>query len=93
MTIEHRISHYPSGLYINIFSALLLDEDSSFAQAKTPTYELNNLCVLTTAATRAHNWPVIYIQAPSTPVDSAAVRSEVVILLLMIHCLLLLPLC
>ena len=49
-------------MYINIFSALLLNGDSSFTQAKMPPYELNTLCVLTKAATGAHIWPVnIYL--------------------------------
>ena len=43
------------------FSALLLNEDSSFAQAKKPPCELINISVLSTAATRAHIWPVNYI--------------------------------
>ena len=43
------------------FSALILDEDSRFAQAKKPPCELINICVLTTAATRVHIWPVKYI--------------------------------
>ena len=50
-----------SFLYINIFSALLLNRDSSNTQAKKPPCALNTLCVLTTAATRAHIWPVKYI--------------------------------
>ena len=41
-------------MYINIFSALLLNGDSSFTQAKKPPCELNTLCVLTKSATRAH---------------------------------------
>ena len=51
---------------INIFSALLLNGDSSFTQAKKPPCELNTLCVLTKAATRAHIWPVKYIQVRKT---------------------------
>ena len=47
MTIEYSISGY-----INIFSALLLNGDSSFTQAKKPPCDLNTLCILTTAATR-----------------------------------------
>ena len=74
--------------YINIFSALLLNEDFSFAQAKKPQCELNNIYVLTTAPTRAQTWPVKYIKAPPTPVASAAVSYDEVILLLMIYCLL-----
>ena len=54
-------------MYINIFSALLLNGDSSFTQAKKPPCELNTLCVLTTAATRAHIWPVKYIWVNKTP--------------------------
>ena len=42
-----------SSMFIKIFSALLLNRDSSFTQAKKPPCELNTLCVLTTAATRA----------------------------------------
>ena len=48
-------------MYINIFSALLLNGDSSFTHAKKPPCELNTFCVLTTAATRALIWPVKYI--------------------------------
>ena len=48
-------------MYINIFSALLLNGESSFKQAKKPPGELNTLCSLTTAVTRAHIWPVEYI--------------------------------
>ena len=47
-------------MYINILSALLLNRDSSFTQAKKSPCELNTLCVLTKAATRAHIWPVKY---------------------------------
>ena len=53
-------------MYINIFSALLLNGDSSFTQAKKPPCELDTLCVLTTAATRAHIWPVKYIYVRKT---------------------------
>ena len=45
---------------INIFSALLLNGDSSFTQAKKPPCELNTLCVFT-KATKAHIWPDKYI--------------------------------
>ena len=48
-------------MYISIFSALLLNEDWSFTQAKKPPCELNTLYVLTTAAIKAHIWPVKYI--------------------------------
>ena len=53
-------------MHINIFSALLLNGDSSSTQAKKPPCELNTLCVLTTAATRAHIWPVKYINVRKT---------------------------
>ena len=48
-------------MYINIFSALLLNGDSIFTQAKKPPCELNTICVSTKAAIRAHIWPVKYI--------------------------------
>ena len=67
MTIEYiSLSFW----YINIFSALLLNEDFSFAQAKRPPCELNSIYVLTTDQTRTQTWPVIYIKATSTPVAS-----------------------
>ena len=53
-------------MYINIFSALLLNGDSSFTQAKKPPCELNTLCVFTKAATRAHIWPEKYILVRKT---------------------------
>ena len=45
-------------MYINIFSALLLNGDSSFTQAKKLPCELNTICVLTKMATGAHIWSV-----------------------------------
>ena len=69
MTIEYSISAYPSGIS-TFFSALLLNEDFSFARAKRPPCELNSIYVLTTAPTRAQTWPVKYIKATSTPVAS-----------------------
>ena len=48
-------------MYIKIFSALLLNGDSSLTQAKKPPCELITLFVLIKAATREHIWPVKYI--------------------------------
>ena len=60
MTIECSITGYPACIF-NIFSALLLNWDSSVTQAKKPPCELNTICVLTTAATRVQLACKIYL--------------------------------
>ena len=63
-------------MYINIFSALLLNGDSSFTQAKKPPCELNTPCVLTMAATRAHIWPVNIYLSKNDDKDQKTIQSS-----------------
>ena len=51
---------------------------------------LKQICVLTTAESRAKVWLVKSTQAHPSPITSAVVRSNVAVLLLSTHCLLLL---
>ena len=64
--------------------------DFRIAFVTKPPCKLNIFCVLTTTESRAKIWR--QLNAGKVPVTSAAVRSKAVVLLLLSHCLLLLPL-
>ena len=61
---------------------------------RKPPRELNKFSALMIAESRSNIWPIILIQASrhSSLVASAAVHSKAMALLLLIHCLVLLPL-